>query len=188
MTLIAKIALAVVGLLILTILTLWGWVLISSQPLSATPTRLMPWPVACSTRGCITTTTIRHYADIGRKYSDHTGRNHLTDMETLTILIHQHLVHYAQVKQPISLADATRYRESVLNLTQEAAIAEATGLTPIEYDQLVVLPFLEQENVRQSRQAESTTDLWQQLANERWMVVLPLTWKWDVDTATVKES
>lgn len=99
--------------------------------------------------------------------------------QSLTTLTRQHLAHWSQLKSPVTIAAATRYREEILNATDETLIRQTTGMSVADYDKLVILPYLEQESLRAARRAESPDDLYKQLASERWLVVLPWHLKWD---------
>lgn len=145
----------------------------------------IPWPVACSTRGCITSSAWANQYQIARTFADSTNQETPAPADSLTTLVRQHLAHHATATSPITPADATRYRQEILNLSDEAEILSATGLSPEEYDTQIVLPFLEQESVRQQQSAESPSDLYQQLASERSLVVFSFSLKWDSATATV---
>lgn len=177
-TVIICILLAAVGLL--------GWVYTTTNPLSHPLARWVPVPLACTTRGCITSWSLQRHLAIEDAFSASTKATKPTEAQMLTTLIRQFLVHKAEVRSPISLADARRYREEILKVTDEIVILNATGLTLDEYDNLIVSPFLEQENLRQARHAETTTEVFRQLAAERWVVVLPVSWYWDSEAAEVR--
>ncbi len=154
------------------------WVLLARNPLQAPPASWLPWPVVCSTRGCITTREWQRQQIATEVFAQIAQREQPTPLQSLNTLARQHLAHYGQFTSPVTLASAQRYRTEILHATDETKLKEATGLSLAEYDELVVIPFLEQESLRQQRRAEAPDDLYKQLAQERWMVVLPwhLTW------------
>ena len=164
----------------------WVWVLASENPLDNPIAGWLPWPVACSTRGCVTMWSWQRHELAAAIFAQATEEERLSPAATLTTLVRQHLAHYAQLKSPITDADAARYREDILNATDEAWIQSATGMTLVDYDEYVVKPFLEQESVRQQRRAEQVDDLYKQLAQERWVIVLPFSLSWDREQGRVQ--
>jgi hypothetical protein len=147
--------------------------------------RWLPWPIVCSTQGCITTWGWADYIELTERFARKAEVPELTTTELLTTMSRQHLVDHAQLKSPVSIEEATRYRRDILNLTDDDVLLYS-GLSPMEYDSRVVLPLLRQENLRQYRHAETLTDLYQILAQERRVVVLPLTMQWDKNDGSVK--
>lgn len=163
-----------------------GWLVLAHQPLSNPLTKWLPWPVACSTRGCITTWDWQRQTTAARVFAAQTTEA-ITANDTLATLIRQHLVHYAFVQSPISVSDAKRYREEILKISSEELVKEKTGLSLVDYDRLVIMPLLEQESLRQQRKAETLDELFVQLAQERWVVVFPWHMRWDKNSAKVME-
>lgn len=146
------------------------------------------WPVICSTRGCVTTSGWhKHYRARG-VFARETGQNAPTPEEALTTLARQHLVDKALGDSPITLGNARRYREEVLQAKDEAKIVEATGLSLDDYDKLVILPLLKQEVLRQRKKSASLEEMFSQLAQERKIWVLPRGLVWDKETAEVKQK
>lgn len=173
------------------LLTLGGLLIASLTGSSILDNKLAAWapiPLACTTRGCITSWSLEQQATIEEHYSNATQAEQPTEVQILTTLVRQFLIHKAEIKSPISPADARRYRQEILKLNSDDTITSATSLTPDEYDRLIVLPFLEQENLRQARHAESPQDVFSQLSKERWVIVLPFNWYWDKETAEVKNK
>lgn len=175
----------IIFILVLLPLGGWAWVLLSAAPLEVPISQLMPWPVACSTRGCITTRDWQRQQAAVTVFAELSQREKLAPIDSLTTLTRQHLAHYGQLKSPVTPAAAARYREEILNGKDEAVIKEATGLSLAEYDELVVTPFLEQESLRQERRAETAEDLYVQLAGERTIFVLPRNLTWSAEEAKV---
>ncbi|MAF80438.1 hypothetical protein CL628_00320 [bacterium] len=186
MTIASKTSITVTAIIIVFIIAMLGWALTASDPSATAPGKWLPIPLACTSNGCITSWHLARQAALEATFADATSApaQSITDMSTT--LIRQHLVHHAEVKSPISRADGQRYREEILNLTDESAIATATGLSTQSYDEQVVVPFLEQENLRQARSAESTSDLFSQLAGEQSVFVLHLRWDWNKATAIIE--
>ncbi len=180
-----KILLSSLTILLVAFLALWLWVLASSDPAHNLVARYFPWPIACSTKGCVTTLTWQDHLQARRAFATTTEAVPPISAEGLTTLIRQHLARNALVRSPITPADARRYREEILNVKNEAQLQQAINVTLAEYDESVVIPFLQQEALRQERKAESAEELYKQLAEERWIIVLPLGLGWDKTTATV---
>lgn len=166
-------------------LTLWLWLLAAPDPLHHSLATLVPWPVACSSRGCVTTTAWNRHTTTRVTFAHTTHQDTPTSAQTLETLIRQHLTKHAVIRSPVTPADARRYREEILNSRDEAAVKAATGLTLANYDEHVLLPFLQQEALRQQRKVESTPELYAGLAQDRFIVVLPLALGWDRSRATV---
>lgn len=180
--------LSAAGLIVLLLLGGWSWVLVAKQPLEVPISGWLPWPVVCSTRGCITTWSWARQQTATEVFAKLSGREQPSTLQSLTTLVRQHLAHFGQLKSPITLAAAQRYRTEILHATEDQKIQEATGLTLAAYDELVIMPFLEQESLRQQRRAESVEDLYAQLAGERWIVALPWHLTWSKQEARVKEQ
>ncbi len=147
--------------------------------------RWLPWPLICSTRGCVTTMDWAQYIDLSDRFSEQAGTAKLSSTEMLTTLARQHLVSRAQLKSSVTEEDAWRYRTEILNLSDEE-VKEFSGLEADEYDKYVVLPLLRQENIRQYRQAETTDELYKVLAGERWMAALPIGMWWDKTDGSIR--
>ncbi len=169
-----------------------GWVgiltsiVLKDNPLDHSLARLPLWPVACSTRGCVTTATWAQYHTEHIAFSQSTQQEHPTPVESLTTVVRRHLLDNAFVKNPASMADARRYREEILHITSQDQL-QKVGIQSslIEYDADVILPLLLQEALRQQRQVESTDELYAQLAKERFILLLIPAWRWDKDTGAV---
>lgn len=143
------------------------------------------WPVACSTRGCISSQTWEHNYVVQQHFAQATHTQPPTRERVLTTLIRQHLVAHAVIKSPVTLADARKYREEVLNMHDAATIEKLAGLTPPQYDQQVILPYLQEEALRQQRRSETLDELFKHLSRERWIIILPLHLWWNTDKAEV---
>lgn len=165
----------------------YGWILMARQPLNSPLARWLPWPVVCSTRGCITTWAWERQTRAAKVFASQTTEA-ITNADTLTTLVRQHLVHYAYLRSPVSVADARRYREEILKITSEEPVREKTGLSLADYDRLVILPLLEQESLRQQRKVETLEELFGGLAEERKLWVLPVGLVWDKEIAGVKRE
>src|SRR3990167_7454980 len=128
---------------------LYIWVLASHNPVNNPVARFIPWPVACTTRGCITTLDWQRAMKMSSAFAARTNMSAPTPESTLGTLITQHLVHFGQLQNPINASDAKQYRENILNIKNDTDIKTATGLTTEDYDTYVIEPFLEQESLRQ---------------------------------------
>ncbi|MEX1997560.1 MAG: hypothetical protein WEA04_02690 [Candidatus Andersenbacteria bacterium] len=159
-------------------LGIWAGVLLGPNPLQQV-SAAFPWPVACSLRGCVSSRSWQRFHNIRAAFALATNQAPPTGAESLTTLVRQHLVEHATTTSPITPADARRYREEILNLTTDEQVQPITSLTLEEYDYFIVEPFLRQEALRELRHAETPVDLYQQLAGEQRIVVLPRKLYWD---------
>lgn len=178
----------VVAVPILLLLGTWLWFLFSPNTLIYTLAQKEPWPVACSTRGCVTTQDWARQYVLAEQYATVAGGNRQTSAEALTTVIHHHLLAHAFFKSPVTLADARRYREEVLNVHQNEAIKNVVGVSANDYDQYVILPFLEQEALRQEYKVESTEELYTLLSKERFVVSLLRHYRWNGEKAIVESK
>lgn len=173
-----KVTLSVLLVSLLLLGGMWLWV-VTARDILQHPLHNFPWPIACSTRGCITSQAWKQHHVTRITFATITKQSLPTPAESLTTLLRQHLVTYAFVRPPVTGADARRYREEILNAKSTDRIHNATGQSLEEYDRNVVLPFLLQEALRQQRQAESAEELFAQLAQERRIIVFPRNMYWD---------
>jgi hypothetical protein len=180
-------------LLILTLLVaapvvvtvgVWVWILSLPVPFDYGFVRQGPWPIACSTRGCVTTKDWARQFWVAEKFSLLTATPGQTPQEALTSVMRQHLLHHAFFKAPVTEVQATRYREQVLNVNKKEFLQESLGISAEEYDRYVVLPFLEQEALRTQNKVESIDELYAGLSKERFMLFLPFQYTWDRDEAS----
>ena len=174
-----------IGALLLGLGGIWIWLLATSDPLNQPIATAAPWPIACTTRGCITTMDWDRHVKLRQSFAATVNEEVPEANKVLTTILRQHIAHYAQLRSPVTLADAQRYRQDILNLKSEDDVKRLTGLTVSDYDHYVVLPFLEQESLRQFRQAETTDDLYQKLAKERKVFLLLWQYKWDTGKGMV---
>lgn len=168
----------VVGPLI-CFLVVWLWFLSKPVPFAYTWAERGLWPVACSTRGCVTTRDWARQYTTAEKFAELTGAKAQTPEEALTSSVRQHLLAHAFFKSPVTFSDARRYREQVLNVNKVDFLQEKLGLTGEEYDEFVILPFLEQEALRQEQKVESTDELYRLLAKDRFILLLSWQYRWD---------
>ncbi|MBI3255338.1 MAG: hypothetical protein HYZ63_00010 [Candidatus Andersenbacteria bacterium] len=164
---------------ILCLLGLWLWFLSKPAPFDYAWAAQGLWPVACSTRGCVTTRDWSRQFRVAEKFALLTASPQQTLDESLTSAIRQHLLHHAFFKSPVTEADAKRYREQVLNVNKGEFLEENLGMGPEEYDRYVILPFLEQEALKAQNKVESVDELYAGLSHERLIVFLPWQYKWD---------
>lgn len=170
---------------VVSVLALWGWVLSSDETLSNPVASYAGWPVACSVRGCITTKTWQSHYRTRQAFAKAVEQEAPQPVEALTTLLRQHLVEHAFLRTPVTVREAARYREEILGARDENQILLASGLTVEEYDQLVILPLLQQEALKQQNSVESSQELYHLLAADRSIVVLPWRLRWDSERAEV---
>lgn len=176
---------ALPAIVALALLGGWGWVLGSKEPLKNPIANLWPWPVACTTRGCVTTQAWAHQATLDARFAASVEQAIPSETESLTTAVRRHLLRHAFVVKPVTASDARRYREEILHLKDDTLLQESAGTTAEEYDQLVLVPFLQQAALQQQRNAESVDELYAGLASERWVIVLPFSLRWDQETGSV---
>lgn len=145
----------------------------------------LPWPVACTPRGCVTTREWREQIRVSDAFAASAAGEPQTQEAALTSVVRRHLVENAFVRSPVTAADARRYREEILHLKDEALLQESVGMTAAEYDQQIITPFLQQAALQQQRKAESISELYAGLSSERFVLVLPFHFRWDKDTGSV---
>lgn len=173
------------GLPVVLVLVLWNWVLASDDALNNPVASFVGWPVACSTRGCVTTRTWQEHYQARQAFALSSEQEPAPPHEALTTLLRQHLVKHAFLRTPVTTRDAVRYREEILGVRNEEQVWQATGLTLEEYDELVILPLLQQEALKQQNSVESNDELYRLLAKERRVVVLPWGLSWNSEQAAV---
>lgn len=173
------------ALILALVLGGWIWILASREPLHNLWARILPWPVVCTTRGCVTTKAWAIQVALSAQYTSRVQEAVPSALESLTTAVRRHLLTHAFVVKPVTVADARRYREEILHLKDEAQIQDVTGVSSEQYDQQVILPFLQQAALQQQRNAESVDELYAGLAQERWVLVLPFHLRWDKDSGSV---
>jgi len=143
------------------------------------------WPLACSTRGCVTTADWARQFETAKRFAVFTGGAEQTPAQALTSTIRQHLLSHAFFKSPVTVADAKRYRQEILNVQKTDFLKTNLGLSAEEYDQYVILPFLEQQALLEQYKVETTDELYKLLAQERFLVLFTWHYKWDRGTGNV---
>ncbi|MEX2054976.1 MAG: hypothetical protein WD972_02235 [Candidatus Andersenbacteria bacterium] len=179
---------AAAGLLLVIFIGLWLWVLAINDPLTKGLATNVPWPIACSTRGCITTLAWHNQHERATSFATAAQQPTPSTTDSLTTLVRQHLIRHAAVTSPVTTAEARRYREEILNQKNEDFVKKVTSLSLDEYDEQVLVPFLQQEALRQSRKVESNDELFKQLAGERWIGIFPFSLGWDKATGSVTSN
>lgn len=176
------------GIAVLIAGGLGAWVLTADNPLENPLGGKIAWPVACSSRGCITTLDWQQNLQARKMFSQVLEESPPTATQALTTTIRHHLVKHALLSSSVTLEDARRYRKEILHLDDEKLVKETSGLTLDEYDKMVLMPLLRQEALRQQYHVESFDDLFKQLARDRRIVVLPLGLTWNREEAKVEEN
>lgn len=174
--------------LVLSFLGGWGWVLGSQEPLKNPIAKAFPWPVTCTARGCVTTDAWARQGRLSAQFAASVQEEGPSETESLTTVLRRHMLEHAFVVKPVTAADARRYREEILHLKDDALLQKSVGITAEEYDRLVIIPFLQQAALQQERKAESADELYGALAQERLVIVLPFSLRWDKDTGSVVEK
>jgi hypothetical protein len=118
-------------------------------------------------------------------FAQTTERASLAPVDSLTSGV-RYLLAEGEVQGTLpTLTEAARYRQDILNLTDENLLQRYTGFTAADYDRYVLLPFLYQEMVRQQRSVASPEALYHDLAQEQRVIILSRALIWDTDKAAV---
>lgn len=176
------------GILLLAFLSLTGlfvYVLSSTNPAEHSWIGSNPWPIACSTKGCMTTQDWARQYTLAQSFATLTGAPKQTPTEAFTTVIRQHLLAHAFLKSPITKAEAKRYREQVLRISDDRFLNSTLGLSADEYDRYVIMPFLQQEALRKTKELKDSTALYVALSKERFILLLPWHFTWDTDKGIV---
>lgn len=178
----------IILIVLLAFIGAWGFLLMSSKPATYAWAKSSPWPVACSNKGCLTTHDWARQITLAEKFAATTGVNKATPAEALTTLVRQDLVANSFLKSPITRADAKRYRQDVLKLTDGDFIQSTVGVSADDYDRYVILPFLQQEALLKTRNIKAVDELYAQVSKERTVVLLTKHFRWDASKGAVVEK
>lgn len=161
-------------------------VILSADPLNHPLAQWPIWPVACTTRGCITTASWGEEQKIAAAYATATVTQTPPLQASLTTLIRKHLAEHAFLRSPVKASDVQRYREDILHIVKESDLQRYVPLTLLEYDRQVLTPFLQQEALIAQDSAESPEDLYSSLSQERPVILLLSHFRWDTDTGSAQ--
>ena len=180
-----KIISAVIIAILLALISIWVYTLSFSNPTHVL-SKTFPWPIACSTRGCITSQEWSRQRAYDIAFATATGKPMPSDAATLTTIMRRHLIAHATIQSPISLQDAVRYRTAILHTTDIATL-RPLGITSFpDYDSNIILPFLEQEALMKQRNITNTDDLYKDLAHQRTIFLLLFHYHWNIDRGEVE--
>jgi hypothetical protein len=174
-----------VGIPIALLAAGWLWILLSPAPLATPIAGWVPWPIACTTHGCISTAAWLRQQQLAQAFAQTTKTDQPAAAETLTSVLRRHMVEAAVLRSPVTLLDATRYRENVLRISSAQQLQTALPISLDTYDSQVVLPYLEQEALKQDRHLATNADLYVALARERFILMLPFHFQWDTHKGVV---
>lgn len=163
----------------------WVWLVTSKDILNHPLASLPIYPLACTTRGCITSASTLNFHQRAVAFSFASLTDAPTFEESLSTVIRRHLAKEAFLRSPVTLADAKRYREEILHITSEDKIKEVASMSVAQYDEDVLVPFLQQEALRQQHSVESTEELYGILSSQRRVFLLPYYFRWDTDRGQV---
>lgn len=180
-----KLVVLVLGLVLVILASSWLALLFSSNPAQHPLANVFPWPIVCTTRGCITSRAWVRQQELVKAFVGAVGQPIPAPEEALTTLVRQHLVDKALLQAVVRLEDATRYRHDVLRLKDETVARQLSTLSLEDFDRSIVLPFLKQEALRQQLKLESNQNLFVHLSSQRWIIVLPRNLVWDIVNAEV---
>ncbi len=178
-----------IGLMLLLVLVIlagsWVTLLLAAHPAQHPLANIFPWPIVCTTRGCITSQAWIRQQELVKAFVGAVGQPVPAPEEALTTLVRQHLVNKSLVQEVVTLEDATRYRRDVLRLNHEAVAQKLSTLSLEDFDRAIVLPFLKQEALRQQLKLEPSDNLFVHLSSQRWIIVLPRKLAWDKVNAEI---
>lgn len=183
----AKVALAIAlpAIVGVAFIAGWGTTLARNVTPQGSLATLIPWPVVCTTRGCLTTVDWAKQLVFMSRFAESLKQAAPTKEQALTSAVRRHLIEHVDLPEVATVSDARRYREEILHLKDEKLLQETVGLPFAEYDALVILPFLKQTALQQQYRTESPEELYATLSQKRWVAVLPFHFRWDKDTARV---
>lgn len=183
----SKLKIIITGIItvLIAVIGIWIYTLSFSNP-SHGLSKAFPWPIACSTRGCITSQEWSHQRAYDVAFAAATGKLMPSDAATLTTIMRRHLIAHAAIQSPISLQDAVRYRTAILHTTDIATL-RPLGITSFaDYDSNIILPFLEQEALMKQRNITNIDDLYKDLAHKRTIFLLLFHYRWNIDRGEVE--
>ncbi len=175
-------AAAIIGLPAVTWLVLWIWLLSAKQPLQHPLASYPLWPVACSTRGCVTSSSWLLQHQLQLAFAQALYQDMPSPEKSLTTAVRQHILAQAFLRSPVTVSEAKRYREEVLHISDREQLKNILDLPLADYDTNVILPLLQQEALRQERKTESREELYGQLSKERLIILLPFQLRWNKDS------
>lgn len=176
---------SLVLLILLGLVGSWLAVLASPALPNGRLATFLPWPAVCTMRGCVTTQDWEAQKRTAERFALSVQEQAPSAEGMLTTALRRHLVTHAFVVNPVTAADARRYREEILHLKDESKLQEAVGLSLEDYDDLVVRPFLQQAALMQEYKVETAEELYTTLARERLVLVLPFHYFWDKNLGRV---
>lgn len=175
----------VVLLLLMVLGGSWLSILLSRNPIEHPLAHVLPWPVVCTTRGCITSRAWVRQQQLVEAFVGAVGQPVPAPEEALTTLVRQHLVDRMLVQEVVKPEDATRYRKDVLHLKDETITRQLSTLTLEDFDRSIVLPFLKQEALRQQLKLTTNENIFVYLSAARTVVVLPYNLVWNTDQGKI---
>lgn len=176
---------AVILLLLMILGGSWTSILLSSNPAEHPLAHVLPWPVVCTTRGCITSRAWVRQQELVTAFVSAVNKPVPPPEEALTTLVRQHLVDKALLQEVVKLEDATKYRQEVLHLRDEVVTKQLSTLSLEDFDRSIVLPFLKQEALRQQLKLGPNENIFVYLSADRAVVVLPRNLVWNTDQGKI---
>lgn len=173
-----------IAIILIAIAGMWMKVLHAQSADSWVASR-MPWPIACSTRGCITSSQWALQRSYDVAFAKETGKTIPTQADTLSTMIHRHLILHASLQSPVDIKDAVRYRTAILHTTDISTI-QPLGIESFDtYDSMVILPFLEQEAYMKQNNIPDTATLYRALSSQRRIYLMLSKYRWDAASGEV---
>lgn len=177
----------VVGVVLAVVVSGAIWLYRSDDVLGHPLANVSFWPIACTTRGCVSVGQLKHQVGLDQSFASLLEVESPTVASSFTTVVRRHVVEHAFLRSPVTLADARRYREEVLHISEAGSLPDT--LTSLEeYDELVILPFLQQEALREQHSTESMEELYGQLANDRRVWVFPIAYSWESERGAIVKN
>lgn len=174
------------GVALLIYLGTLASIVFSSDPLNHALAKWPIWPIACTTRGCVTTASWIDQHTLAVSFSTTTASPVTTPEVSLTSTVRKHLISQSVLRSPVKTSDVQRYREDILHVVKESDLQQYIPLTLAEYDMQVLMPFLQQEALLNQNKVETTEELYHSLTEDHPVLLLSSHFRWDGETGSVQ--
>lgn len=142
-------------------------------------------PIACGSYGCIRASDLHKQQVYTAAFAQATNGQVPREAQVLTTLLRRYLLTHSLMPSAVSLEDARAYRTDVLHTTNITTIQELGFSSFDEYDEFVVIPFLQQEALMKQRHLDTPDALYAQLAQEHVILFLKPDYHWNKSTGEV---
>lgn len=136
-------------------------------------------PIACGSHGCIRDTDFQKQRVYDVAFARSTNSREPSIQATLTTLMRRYLLTHVSSTFAVSLIDTEKYRKDVLHITDSQIVKSLGFLSLQEYDQAILIPFLTQEALITERHTDGPVALYQQLAQEQFLILMKPGYTWE---------